>query len=126
MAWSHGNFHWNELMVHDVGRAKKFYQDTIGWSFDTMQMGSGMTYWVAKQGDKPVGGIFEMKGPDFEKMPECWMAYLAVDNVDARVKKATAAGAKLMRPAFDVPGVGRIAILKEPGGATIGWMTPSN
>jgi predicted enzyme related to lactoylglutathione lyase len=30
-----------------------------------------------------------------------------------------------MRPAFDVPGVGRIVVLKEPGGAGIGWMTPS-
>jgi uncharacterized protein len=125
MAWSHGTFHWNELMTHDVGRAKQFYQDTIGWSFDSMPMGPGMTYWIAKQGDKPVGGLFEMNGPDFQNVPDGWMAYLAVDDVDARVKKATAAGAKIMRPAFDVPGVGRIAILKEPGGAAIGWITPT-
>ncbi len=37
------------------------------------------------------------------------MSYLAVDDVDARVKKAIAAGAKLMKPIFDVPDVGRIA-----------------
>jgi len=30
-----------------------------------------------------------------------------------------------MRPIFDVPGVGRIAILTEPGGAGIGWITPA-
>jgi len=42
-----------------------------------------------------------------------------------RVKKAQAAGATLMRPIFDMPNVGRIAILKEPGGVGIGWMTPS-
>ena len=52
------------------------------------------------------------------------MSYLAVDNVDARLKKAVAAGAEICREPFDVPGVGRIAILKEPGGAMIGWMTP--
>ena len=52
------------------------------------------------------------------------MSYLAVDDVDARVAKAIAAGAKLMRPIFDVPGVGRIAILDEPGGAGVAWMTP--
>jgi uncharacterized protein len=34
------------------------------------------------------------------------------------------AGAKLMKGPFDVPGVGRIAMLLEPGGAGIGWMTP--
>src|SRR5215470_11554658 len=27
---------------------------------------------------------------------------------------------------FDVPNVGRIAILREPGGAGIGWMTPAD
>jgi uncharacterized protein len=27
-------------------------------------------------------------------------------------------------PVFDVPNVGRIAMLREPGGAGVGWMTP--
>ncbi len=83
------------------------------------------TYWVAKMGDKAVGGLFTIDGPQWEGVPEHWMSYLAVDDVDARVKKAQAAGAKLMRPIFDVPGVGRIAILTEPGGAGIGWITPA-
>jgi len=76
-------------------------------------------------GGKPVAGLFPIDRPEFEGVPEGWMAYLAVDDVDARVKKATAAGAKLMRPIFDVPDVGRIAILTEPGGAGVGWMTPT-
>ena len=123
MEWSHGNFFWNELMTRDVDRAKKFYKDTIGWSFRDMPMENG-TYWIAKMGDEPVGGIFPLSSPQFDGVPECWMSYLAVDDVDARVKKAVAAGAKLMRPIFDVPNVGRIAILTEPGGAGVGWMTP--
>ena len=53
------------------------------------------------------------------------MAYLAVDHLDARVEKAVKAGARLIKPIFDVPCVGRIAILMEPGGAGIGWMTPA-
>ncbi len=57
------------------------------------------------------------------RVPESWMAYIAVDDVDARVAKAVKAGAKLMKPVFDVPDVGRIAVLMEPGGAGIGWMT---
>jgi hypothetical protein len=89
-----------------------------------MQMPDG-TYSVAKTGDIPVGGLFPLTSPQFDGVPESWMSYLAVDDVDARVKKAQAAGATLMRPIFDVPGVGRIAILKEPGGAGIGWMTPA-
>jgi predicted enzyme related to lactoylglutathione lyase len=125
MTWSHGNFYWNELMTRDVEKAKKFYGDAIGWSFESMQSPMG-TYWVAKMGDKPVGGLFPLTSQQFDAVPETWMSYLAVDDVDARVKKAQALGAKLMRPIFDVPNVGRIAILTEPGGAGIGWMTPVN
>jgi len=91
-----------------------------------MPMPGGGTYWVARIGDERVAGVFDISGPEFGSVPESWMAYIAVDNVDARVKKATAAGAKLMKPIFDVPGVGRIAVLMEPGGAGIGWITPAN
>ena len=126
MAWSHGSFYWNELLSRDAERAKRFYGDTVGWTFDPMPMEDGSTYWVAMMAGKPVGGIFPIDKPGFEKLPEAWMSYLAVDDVDARVKKAIAAGAKLMRPVFDVPKVGRIAILTEPGGAGVGLMTPVN
>ncbi|HKA72745.1 MAG TPA: VOC family protein [Xanthobacteraceae bacterium] len=120
---SHGHFYWNELMTHDVEKAKKFYAATVGWTFDTMATPNG-TYWLAKDGDTPVAGMFPMVGPNFSGMPEQWVSYLAVDDVDARVKKATAAGAKVMQPPFDVPGVGRIAIMREPGGAMVAWITP--
>jgi uncharacterized protein len=126
MSWSHGQFYWNELMTRDVERAKKFYADTMGWSFDAMPMPGGGAYWIAKVGGESVGGLFDISGPDYKGVPESWMSYIAVDDVDERVKKATKAGAKVMKPAFDVPGVGRIAMLLEPGGAGIGWMTPAS
>jgi uncharacterized protein len=125
MRGSHGTFYWNELMTRNVEGAKKFYADTLGWSYDAMPMPGGGTYWLAMSGGEPVGGMYDITGADYQGVPESWMPYIAVDDVDARVKKATAAGAKLMKPAFDVPGVGRIAILMEPGGAGIGWMTPA-
>ncbi len=110
-------------MTRDAEKAKKFYADALGWSFEVMPMPDG-TYWVAKMGGEFVGGLFPLTSPQFDGVPEGWMAYIAVDDVDARVKRAQTAGAMLMRPIFDVAGVGRIAILKEPGGAGIGWMTP--
>jgi predicted enzyme related to lactoylglutathione lyase len=83
------------------------------------------TYWVCKDGDQPVAGLFDISNPRFEGIPPNWFAYLAVDDVDARVEQAKAAGAELMRPIFEVPGVGRIAILKDPSGAGLGWITPA-
>jgi predicted enzyme related to lactoylglutathione lyase len=124
MTWSHGSFYWNELMTHDVERAKRFYGNAIGWTFEAMPMGE-MTYWVAKVGDQSVGGIFVMKGPDFANMPEQWIPYVAVTDVDAWFKKSTAAGATEMRAPFDIPMVGRMSILRAPGGAIIAAITPA-
>jgi uncharacterized protein len=122
---AHGHFYWNELLTADVERAKQFYADTIGWTFKPVPMPDGATYWLAKIGDEDVAGLFPTNRPEFAGMPDGWMPYLAVDDVDARVAKAVAAGATLMRPIFDVPDIGRIAILTEPGGAGIGWITPA-
>ena len=83
------------------------------------------TYWVAKKGDERIGGLFDMSGDAHCKgVPEHWLCYIAVDDIDKRFKQALAAGAKEGRAPFDVPGVGRIAILQQPGGAMVGWITP--
>jgi predicted enzyme related to lactoylglutathione lyase len=123
MLTPHGRFHWNELNTRDVENAKRFYADAIGWQFDAMPIPDG-TYWIAKTDGQAVGGLFEMRGAHFDGVPDHWLPYLSVDDIDARLDKAVAAGAKVARPAFDVEGVGRIAIVQEPGGAMIGWMTP--
>lgn len=120
----HGHFCWNELVTHDVERAKAFYRDTIGWSFEAMPTPDGRTYWRAMLDGQQVAGLFPLDSAECKDVPEGWMPYLAVDDVDVRVEQALQSGARLMRPIFDVPGIGRIAILKEPGGAGIGWITP--
>jgi uncharacterized protein len=121
---AHGSFYWNELNTRNPEAAKTFYGATLGWTFDAMPMPVG-TYWVAKAGDTPVGGIFTMDDPKFDGVPEHWLSYIAVDDVDARVKKLAAAGGGLGREPFDVPGVGRIAIVHDATGAWVGWITPA-
>jgi len=121
--WAHGCVFWTELNTHDPAKAKAFYEKTLGWEFEDMPM-EGMTYWMIYSDMETVGGMFEMKEPHLAQVPDHWMTYISVDDVDVRVKAATEAGATVLRDAFDVPDVGRIVILKEPGGAVVGWMTP--
>jgi predicted enzyme related to lactoylglutathione lyase len=123
--WMHGHFCWNELRTSDARAAMKFYGDAIGWTFQRTATPDGMDYWLAMEKGTPVAGIFHLVSAMANCVPESWMGFLAVDDVDARVKKAEKAGAKLVMPIFDVPNVGRIAMLLEPGGAGIGWMTPA-
>ena len=121
----HGTFYWNELMTHDVEKAKAFHAATIGWTFEGMEMPDIGTYWIAQKDGRPVGGIMAMV-PDMPPgTPSHWLSYLAVDDIDARLEKVGPAGGQVCRPAFDIPGVGRIAIVSDPSGAVIGWITPT-
>jgi len=121
-----GRFCWNELMVHDLARAKAFYSQSLGWQFEPMPLADGRTYWIIKVPGQPdpVGGIFEMIEPAHKGMPEQWVPYVAVDDVDQRLKTSVAAGAVVCMEPIDIAGVGRMAALRQPGGAMIYWMKP--
>ncbi len=116
-----GTILWSELMTDDAGKAKDFYGKTLGVSFEKMPNPEA-DYWVAMLDGKPAWGIMDMTRKPGG--PSGWFTYMAVDDVDQRVKDALAAGARLCIPVFDIPTVGRIAILEDPTGAVIGWMKP--
>ncbi len=120
---AHGAFSWNELLTNDVDKAKQFYTATLGWSFQPMNM-TEHTYWVAQQDGKPVGGMLDMKGITPPGVNPHWFGYVEVDDVDKRVEMVAKSGGKVMREPFDIPDVGRIAIIVDPTGAPLGWMTP--
>ena len=49
-----------------------------------------------------------------------WVAYVEVDDVDHTADLAVRLGGGILRAPFDVPGVGRNALLRDPKGAVIG------
>jgi len=122
-----GMFFWNELMTPDPAAAKGFYCKVIGWEPTAMPMpgGEGGEYHLWKVGEGMAGGMMEMKGPQFEGVPPHWLAYVNVADVDAAAERATAAGGKVLAPPFEVPTVGRIAIIADPQGAMLGMITPA-
>jgi len=55
-----------------------------------------------------------------KKTPPSWLPYIWVKSVDAALKKAKAAGGKVVSGAMDVMDQGRMAVVQDPGGAVIG------
>ena len=126
MQTPHGAFHWNELMTRDIAAAQALYAQSMGWTFESVPMPDGSTYHVCHSNGRVVAGMFDISGrPDMAEVPANWMAYIAVDDVDAALVKAKGEGAVVMGEPFDVQGVGRIAMVRQPDGAMVGWMTPS-
>ena len=57
-----------------------------------------------------------------EGVPALWMTYFRVEDVDLAVARAQELGAQVHAPAFDVAGVGRLAVLADPNGAAFSLM----
>jgi len=127
MSETHGLVWWSELMTRDVAGALAYYGKVNGWSFDTMPMPDGSDYHLGKVGDRPVAGIVDMASMEGLVQGDAgWLTYFAVDDVDAVVSATTEAGGAIVVPPFEVPGVGRIVIVKDPKGAVVGMMTPAD
>ena len=79
---------------------------------------------MAHKDGRAVGGIFQLTEPDFQGIPSHWMTYLAVpDILDAQVR-AESAGGEILRPAFQLIGVGKLSVVTDPTGAIIVLIEP--
>ena len=52
------------------------------------------------------------------------MTYLAVEDIATAQEKAEEAGGEILRPAFRLPGVGRLSVVSDTTGAFIGLIQP--
>jgi predicted enzyme related to lactoylglutathione lyase len=87
-----------------------------------MEMGPGETYNLLKVGDAEVGGCME---PPMPGVPNHWHVYFAVPDADATAAQAASAGGQVAVEPFDIPTVGRSAVLMDPQGAMFSVMTPA-
>ena len=105
--------------------SKAFYGSVIGWKFEEMDMGDGNMYNICLHAQGPAGGIFKMDGPQYDGVPQHWMVYFAVDDVDATCEAVKANSGSIRQEPFEVPGVGRIALASDPSGGVFGMITPA-
>lgn len=110
-------FVWHDLSTRDVESAKRFYGELFGWKFE---QGAGDPYVHVAAGDRMIGGIRAKE--EGEPGPPSWLGYVLVDDVDAAVERATAAGGATCVPATTLPDVGTFAVLADPsGGVLAAW-----
>jgi uncharacterized protein len=115
-----GVFVWDELGTTDADGAQRFYEEVFGWT--TSDMGDEYGgYKVFNAGETGVAGLMTL--PD-ASIPPHWQPYVAVGDPDATTAKAKELGASALMEPMDVPKVGRLAVLRDPQGATFGIIKP--
>ena len=120
-----GAFSWSELMTTDPAGAAAFYGQLFGWKSKDMDMGTG-AYHVQSIGDSMVGGIMGMPPGAPAGMPPMWSVYVTVKSVEETIALCEKLGGKVCMPPMDVPGVGRMAVIGDPQGATLSIMAYSD
>lgn len=110
-----------ELATHDVARAKTFYGKLFDWKLEDIPFESG-SYTMIGVGEGTGGGM--MKHP-MPQAPAMWMPYVLVADIHAATKKARSLGATVMKDVTEVMGMGRLSIIVDPTGATLGMWQPA-
>jgi len=114
---------WNECVTPDIAAASAFYAEVLGMGSAAMDMG-GMDYTILSDvNGRQVGGMVPLSMLP-EGTPAHWNVYFHVEDVDASVARAESLGGTTAAPAFDVPGVGRMAMLSDSQGAMFWVMCP--
>jgi predicted enzyme related to lactoylglutathione lyase len=114
---------WNELNTRDPEAAKRFYGDVFGWQFEEREFENG-AYNSIKVGDDTVGGMIDISGRVPDEVPAHWLVYFATDDADASVDTAKGSGGEAVFGPEDIAEVGRIAVMKDPGGAMFALIQP--
>ena len=114
----HGSFIWYELITPDPDAAKRFYDAVVGWNVGPPSQDE-MQYREIKRSDGGfAGGVLRLSDEMREHGARpAWLGYIGVDDVDQSVAAIEQGGGKVLMPAFDIPNVGRIAMVADPQGA---------
>jgi predicted enzyme related to lactoylglutathione lyase len=100
------------LSANSLEASSAFYAKLFGWQFQ--QITSELTGFVAPGG--PAGALRGNVPSGFPGM----VPYIGVDDVDEVLKRVVSAGGTVERPPWDLPGAGRLARFKDPGGTIYG------
>ena len=109
----HGALCWTELNTRHFESAKRFYSEVFGWKWN-----DSAEYGEFEVGGRVVGGMMPMTPDRFPaEVPEHWLVYFAVDDIDAAASRIKDLGGTTMMEPFNPGGVGKMVVAMDPQGA---------
>jgi len=114
-----GSFCLFELSTPDQAAAKRFYTSLFGWVCSDNHKSPVGVYTMFTLDSRDVAGAYtQFKRQTADGIPPYWDIYISVTSVDETAKKAAELGGKVVMAPFDVSTYGRMAVIRDPAGAT--------
>ena len=110
--YEHGVPSWIAGAHPQPAQAAAFYTELFGWQADPRD-----DHLVCTLRGRDVAGF--VRGDD-----AAWRTNVWVDSADDTAERATAAGGSVVTAPFELPGVGRTAVLADPAGAVFSVSEP--
>lgn len=112
---------WIDLMTSDPAASKAFYGELFGWTSEDSGPEYG-GYISFRKDDALVAGA--MANDPAQGVPDGWSVYLATDDAEATSEAVTATGGTVVVPTMAVGELGKMLVVVDPSGATIGAWQP--
>lgn len=124
-----------EIGVDDIERAMKFYTDVFGWAFQQLGEQYGGYVLVYPGGEVTPGspsegingGMMKRQGaaPDRDvREANAFVCTVTADDVDGITAKVERSGGSIDMKPDDIPGVGRLAYIRDTEGNMVGVLKP--
>jgi len=111
-----------DLTVHDVGKAKAFFEQVLGWRFEKFDM--PYEYFRIQAGPSAEqgidGGIGAIRDAPLSGGHPLTQVTIPVQDLEAVLASVVAAGGCVVEPRVPIPGIGWYATCAEPGGLKFG------
>jgi uncharacterized protein len=111
-----------EILGGDGPSLAAFYQDLFGWALRDVPMPGYDAYAFLPAPDRGIGGgvgQLDSGGPGFVTV------YVEVTDPESVLDRAVQAGAEVVLPVTELPGVGAIARFRDPQGNVVGLVGSS-
>lgn len=113
---------WMDVISTDIDRTLGYYAEVFGWSSEELPIDHGDGYRLVRSGDAVVAGAEQVSAD--RNLDPVWTVMVECDDARPVIDASVASGAAETFSLSPMLDLGRIAMVRDPWGATLGVWEP--
>lgn len=113
---------WMDVISSDIDRTLDYYTEMFGWTSEQLPLDHGEGYRLVRSGSAVVAGAEQVAAE--RELEPVWTLMVECEDARSLIDAAVAKGAEETFVLESMLDLGRIAMLRDPWGATLGVWEP--